>query len=103
MGQKTFTKRGKYYVCKNRYLSLQIDPQEVTCDILEKATGTLWRMAKASDNDLTIEDTYKTRTSVSLASSQDKKVWPARDGLNGLSLRLKDLGIEILFFLEGLL
>ena len=42
MAQKTFTKRGKYYVCENRHLTCTIDPQEVTCDILEKRTGTLW-------------------------------------------------------------
>ncbi|MCW8131495.1 MAG: hypothetical protein KIS92_14190 [Planctomycetota bacterium] len=80
---------------QNRFLRVDVDVKGVTWQITDKATGAVFRMAKSTDQDVVLEDDKKQRTHRALASSQDKAVFPNRNGVPGLYLRLLDLGLGV--------
>lgn len=86
---------------ENRHLLLEFDTGEVAFNVREKATGVLWRMAPSTDEDLVVDDAAGKRVGRALASSRDKAVEPARNGQNGLRIRLSDLGLVIQVILDG--
>ena len=92
---------GKNLSVENRFLRLDIDTRDVTWTLTEKATGVVWQMARSSSQDVTLEDANKSRTQHAFASSQDKEVRPARSGLPGAYIFLRDLGIGIHAFLDA--
>jgi hypothetical protein len=85
---------------ENRFLKLSIDARDVGFNVTEKDTGAVWRMAASSTQDVTVEDSLKVRTPRAFASSTDKFISPARNGLPGARLRMRDLGLELHIFLD---
>jgi hypothetical protein len=92
---------GKNLSVENRFLRLDIDTRDVTWALTEKATGVIWNMARSAEQDVTLEDANKVRTNHAFASSQDKEVVPARNGLPGAYIFLRDFGLGIHAFLDG--
>ena len=85
---------------ENRFLQLDLDIKNVTWALTEKATGVVWEMANAATQDVTLEDVNKIRSDHSFASSNDKEILPARNGMPGFYIYLRDLGLGIHAFLE---
>ena len=92
---------GKNLSVENHFLRLDIDTRGVAWTLTEKATGVVWQMARSSSQDVTLEDANQSRTQHAFASSQDKEVRPARNGLPGAYIFLRDLGIGIHAFLDA--
>lgn len=86
---------------ENRFLKLDLDVKGVTFSVTERATGVVWRMANSTDQDVVIEDALKVRTPRAFASSTDKEVLPAHNGLPGAIVCMRDLGLALHFFLDG--
>jgi hypothetical protein len=86
---------------QNKYLRVDLDRQEVSWTVTEKATGVTWRMANSATQDVTLEDVHKNRTQHAFASSKDKEIRASRNGLPGAYVSLRDLGLGIHAFLDG--
>lgn len=86
---------------ENKFLRVDFDVAGVSLAVTEKATGTRWQMAQATDQDVVIEDYHAQRAGRSLASAEIKQLLPSRSSLPGAGLALRDLGLAIHLWLEG--
>ncbi|MFC1582135.1 DUF5696 domain-containing protein [Planctomycetota bacterium] len=93
--------RPKKTTVENRHLILNIDPNDVSFKVTEKQTGTTWKMAPSSNQDVVIHTSRNEYVNRSFASSADLTVLPAPHGREGLRIRMRDLGLAINIILSG--